>query len=362
MNEVWQKLLHFFDGQNLLGNTLAEWTTAAALFAGSFLSLVLARALLKKIFSRLSRARPLDTYEFFLNLAQKTYPWIILIVALHIGAINLELHPPIRKLLRITLALSVLVQLLIWGNQLIELLTMRLVKVRERKLGASDPTVQTIAPILRFIGRLLLFAVLLLLALDNLGVNISALLTGLGIGGVAVALAVQNILGDLFASLSIALDRPFEVGDAITVNNQSGTVERIGLRTTRLRSVSGEELVFPNNMLLNSQLQNMRRMSERRASFTLGVTYETRSELLDRIPQIIAKVVSSHSGVRFERADFRSFGDSALVFEVIYWTESRDLDTHRGLQHQINLDIFKAFGREGIAFAYPTQTLYVRKE
>jgi len=361
MTDFWNLLSQYLNGRDFLGNTIAEWTTAGLILAGSFFSLILLRGLLKKIFSQLNKRNPSDARAFLQRLTEKTYTWMIFIVALHLGAINLELYSSLLRTLHITLALSLLIQLMIWGNELIELLTMRMIKVRERRLGASDPTVQTIAPIIRLIGRMILFAVLLLLALDNLGVNISALLTGLGIGGVAVALAVQNILGDLFASLSIALDRPFEVGDSISVNNQTGTVEKIGLRTTRLRSVSGEELVFPNNMLLNSQIQNMRRMEERRNVFNIGVTYETKPEVLDRIPEIIGKVISSHPDLRFERADFRSFGDSALIFEVIYWTESRDLSTHRERQHHINSEIFKAFNREGISFAYPTQTLYLRQ-
>jgi len=298
------------------------------IFVSTFCALLVLRGVSKSVLIRLAKRRPSGAHDFLIRAVSRTYTAILLIVALHIGAINLELLPELRKILKITLALSVLIQLLLWGNQLIEFLALRVVRTRESRLGASDPTIQTIVPILRLIGRLILFAVLLLLTLDNLGVNISALLTGLGIGGVAVALAVQNVLGDLFASLSIAIDRPFEVGDAITVNQQSGTVERIGLRTTRLRSINGEELVFPNNMLLNSQIQNMRRMKERRATFNLGVTYDTTADQIDRIPEILEKIISAQPGLRFERADFRSFGDSALIFDVI---------------------------------AYPTQTLYVRQ-
>ncbi len=346
---------------DVLGNTVAEWTMAGVIFVCTFFALLILRGISKTVLIRLAKRSPSDTHDFLIRVVSRTYTAILLIVALHIGAINLELLPELRKILKITLALSVLLQLLLWGNQLIEFLALRVVKTRENRLGASDPTIQTIVPILRLIGRLILFAVLLLLTLDNLGVNISALLAGLGIGGVAVALAVQNVLGDLFASLSIAIDRPFEVGDAITVNQQSGTVERIGLRTTRLRSINGEELVFPNNMLLNSQLQNMRRMKERRATFNLGVTYDTTADQIDRIPEILEKIISAQPGLRFERADFRSFGDSALIFEVIYWTESRDLSTHRELQHEINSQILRRFKQEGISFAHPTQTLYVRQ-
>jgi small-conductance mechanosensitive channel len=347
---------------DVLGNTVAEWTMAGVIVVCTFFALFVLREVLKSALTRLAKKSPSDVHGFLIRVVSGTYTAILLIVALHIGAVNLELIPELRKILKITLALSVLIQLLLWGNQLIEFLALRVVKTRESRLGASDPTIQTIMPILRLIGRLMLFAVLLLLTLDNLGVNISALLTGLGIGGVAVALAVQNVLGDLFASLSIAIDRPFEVGDAITVNQQGGTVERIGLRTTRLRSFNGEELVFPNNMLLSAQIQNMRRMKERRATFNLGVTYDTTADQIDRIPEILEKIISTQPGLRFERAGFHSFGDSALLFEVIYWTESRDISAHRELQHKINSQILRRFNQEGISFAYPTQTLYVRQD
>ncbi|HSB55513.1 MAG TPA: mechanosensitive ion channel family protein, partial [Gemmatimonadales bacterium] len=208
--------------------------------------------------------------------------------------------------------------------------------------------------------RSLLWVVLVLLVLDNLGVNISTLMAGLGIGGVAIALATQNILGDLFASLSIVLDKPFVVGDFIVVGDLMGTVERVGLKTTRLRSLSGEQLIFANADLLGSRVRNFKRMSERRVLFDLGVTYETQAATLSRIPAMLREIVDAERGVRFDRAHLRSFDASAVTFEVVYYILDPDYNRFMDTQQRINLAIFRRFEAENVEFAYPTQTLYVR--
>jgi len=195
--------------------------------------------------------------------------------------------------------------------------------------------------------------------LDNLGVDITALVAGLGIGGIAVALAAQNVLGDLFASLSIVLDKPFVVGDFLNVDDFLGSVEHVGLKTTRLRSLSGEQLVFSNNDLLNSRIRNYGRMFERRVVFSLGVTYETPPEKLRGIPTIIREAVEAKDKVRFDRAHFQKYGDFALVFEVVYYVLSSDYTLCMDIQQSVNLRIYERFAEEGIEFAYPTQKLYV---
>jgi len=204
--------------------------------------------------------------------------------------------------------------------------------------------------------------VILLLALDNMGVDITALIAGLGIGGIAVALALQNVLGDLFASLSIVLDKPFVIGDFIIVDDLLGTVERIGLKTTRVRSLYGEQLVFSNSDLLNSRIRNYKRMFERRILFSIGVTYQTPHEKLATIPGIIREVIESQEQVRFDRAHFKEYGDSALKFEIVYYVLVPDYNTHMDIQQAINLAIVRRFEEEKIEFAFPTQTLYLKPE
>jgi small-conductance mechanosensitive channel len=181
----------------------------------------------------------------------------------------------------------------------------------------------------------------------------------LGIGGIAVALAVQNILGDLFASLSITLDKPFSIGDFIVVGDFQGDVEDIGLKSTRVRSLSGEELVFANTDLLNSRIRNYKKLQERRIVFTVGVVYNTPSGKLEKIPGMLEEIIKPIPDTRFDRAHFKTLGDYSLDFEVVYYVLVPEYATYLDIQQRINLTIYKQFEDEGIEFAYPTQTVVV---
>jgi small-conductance mechanosensitive channel len=210
-----------------------------------------------------------------------------------------------------------------------------------------------------FVIRLVLWSVVALLVLDNLGVDITALVAGLGVGGIAVALAVQNVLGDLFASLSIVLDKPFVNGDFIAIGDLVGNVEHVGLKTTRVRSLSGEQLVFSNADLLSSRIKNFGRMNERRIAFSIGVTYDTPRETLRQIPEMIKRAVESEDEARFDRSHFKEFGDSALMFETVYYVLVPDYAKYMDVQQAINLSIHEQFEASRIEFAFPTQTLHI---
>jgi len=197
--------------------------------------------------------------------------------------------------------------------------------------------------------------------LDNLGVKISAAVAGLGIGGIAVALAAQAVLGDLFSYFVIFLDKPFEVGDFIIAGDKMGTVETIGLKTTRLTALSGEQIVFSNSDLIQSRLHNYKKMARRRILFKIGVIYETPAETLREIPQIVRDIIERQESATFDRGHFASFGDFSLDFEFVYYVESSDFAQYRDIQQAINLAVFEAFEQRQIGFAYPTQTLFVNK-
>jgi len=201
----------------------------------------------------------------------------------------------------------------------------------------------------------------LLILLDNLGIKITPLIAGLGIGGVAIAIASQAILGDLFSYFVIFFDRPFEIGDFIAIDNYLGTVEYIGLKTTRIRSLSGEQLVFSNTDLTNSRVRNYKRMDNRRVVFRLGVTYQTSLQQLKEIPEIIKNIIESTEGTIFDRAHFFSYGDFSLIFEIVYYVIGNDYRKYMDVQQEINLKIKEEFEKRGIEFAYPTQTLYISK-
>jgi len=199
-----------------------------------------------------------------------------------------------------------------------------------------------------------------LVALNRLGYDVTALITGLGVGGIAIALAVQNVLGDLFAALAIVLDKPFVVGDTIGVDTFTGTVEQIGLKTTRLRSLNGELLIFSNADLLKGRIRNFKRMQERRIVFTIGVSYDTPADTVARIPTIIREAVTAQQQVRFDRSHFVAYGESALNFETVYFVLTADYLTHVDVLQAINLQILRQFATEKIEFAYPTRTIVVR--
>ncbi len=197
--------------------------------------------------------------------------------------------------------------------------------------------------------------------LDNFGFKISSVIAGLGIGGVAVALAAQTILGDLFSYFAIFFDKPFEIGDFIIVDEYLGTIEHIGIKTTRVRSLGGEQLIFSNKDLTNSRVRNYKRMQMRRVVFRLGVIYQTTLKQVKEIPEIIRKIIEDIKDTTFDRAHFFSFGDFSLVYEVVYYIHSRDYNKYMDIQQEINLAIKAEFEKRKIEFAYPTQTLYVNK-
>lgn len=202
----------------------------------------------------------------------------------------------------------------------------------------------------------------LLFLFDNLGYNVTTIIAGLGIGGIAIALAAQNILGDLFNYFVIFLDRPFEIGDFITVDDKRGTVEHIGIKTTRLKSITGEQLVFSNSDLTNSRIHNFKRMERRRIVFALGVIYQTPPQLVERIPAILRSIVETQPGVTFDRAHFQKFGAFSLDYEVVYFVETSEYNHYMDLQQKINMEILKVFEQEGIEFAYPTQSIIFSRQ
>ncbi|NHE55565.1 mechanosensitive ion channel family protein [Cyclobacterium plantarum] len=212
------------------------------------------------------------------------------------------------------------------------------------------------------IVNILIWSMGILFLFDNMGYDVTAIITGLGIGGIAVALAAQNILGDLFNYFVIFFDRPIEIGDFVVVDDKNGIVEKIGIKTTRIKTLSGEELVVANSDLTGSRIHNYKKMQRRRILFNVGVTYETPSEKLKQIPGLLKEIVQKQSPVTFDRAHFKSFGDSSLDFEIVYYIEVADYNTFMDIQEQINFEIFEQFTAMGVSIAFPTRTLYVRNE
>jgi small-conductance mechanosensitive channel len=332
---------------SFLNNPFESWAMAAAVAAGSAIAMVFVRAFVLRRMETLSRRTGTRLDDFVVKMLSQTYLLFIVVFALYFGSTFLELTAKQDKFVtRIAIA-CLLLQAAIWGDA-------GLRAWRDQfRVGPVDSERRASSGVLCFISRLLLWVIVTLMVLDNFGINITTLVASLGIGGVAVALATQNILGDLFASLSIMLDKPFEVGDFIIVGDVLGSVEHIGLKTTRVRGLGGEQVVFSNGELLKSRIHNHKRMQTRRVAFVLRVAYGTGDELLGRIPQIIRAIVTSKENVDFERAHFFSWGQWSLDFEIVYHYRSPDYLLHMDTQQAIFLEIYRRFQQEGIEFAHP---------
>jgi len=353
----WGKMT--FLNASFWNNTVREWLTALAVVLAVLIILRLLKWGLVRFFTNRAQKYRWDVFELTATVARRTQLPFVMIFAIYGGLQVLNLPQDLQPwIFSITMGVFIL-QLDLWANALVDFYLIRSPQLKIEKNAARVTTLRAAA----FIVKLVMAAIAAILILDNIpGVKITALVASLGISGVAVALAVQNILSDLFASLSIVLDKPFIIGDFIIVDSYMGSVEHIGLKTTRVRSLSGEQLVFSNNDLLKSRVRNYKRMAERRVVFSIGVTYQTPLEELKQIPASIREIIESQETVRFDRAHFQGYGNFALLFEVVYYVLDPDYNRYMDIQQAINLAIFQLFEERGIEFAYPTQTLYIGGE
>ncbi|MBI3775651.1 MAG: mechanosensitive ion channel family protein [Gammaproteobacteria bacterium] len=338
-------------------NTLQQWVSAGGIMLGVVIAVWVFRQIFLRRLARLSDHAKTTAGVSIVAVLSATHTLLLLPLALYAADLVLQLPPRIEDIVVKLTVISLLLQVALWGNALIAVGLERYVKSKAQE----DAGLATTMLMLGFVGRVVLWAILTLLALSNLGFDITALVTGLGIGGIAVALAAQNILGDLFASLSIVFDKPFVIGDFIIVDDLLGTVETIGMKTTHVRSLSGELIVFSNADLLKARIRNYKRMYERRVVFSLGVTYQTPDDRLTRIPAIVREIITAQPKTRFDRAHFKEYGDFALIFEMVYFVLDSDYNVYMDIHQAINLEIYRRFAQEGIEFAYPTQTLYVNR-
>lgn len=341
--------------RTVLDNTLLDWSVALGIF---FLGVILLRvttSLVRRKLATLAKYTRTTIDDHLVATLGKTKSLFLVIVGLLPASLALTLPANIQQILQHTLIIALLVQTGFWAG---EFSRVSLEQYRQRSMSESPASVTTINMIGLFV-KITLWSVVLLLALANLGIDITALIAGLGIGGIAVALALQKILGDLFASLSIMLDRPFAVGDFLILDDYLGSVEQIGLKTTRLRSLSGEQLVFSNSDLLDSRIRNYGRMFERRVVFKIGVIYSTPRSKLKAIPGIIQEAVETQENTRFDRSHFAAYGDYSLVFESVFYVLMPDYNVYMDIQQAIYFAIHERFEQEKIEFAFPTQRLFV---
>jgi small-conductance mechanosensitive channel len=350
--------MRWLETTTLLGDRLLDWLTALAIAAAALLALLLLKHLaVRRLGAAAERtATPLD--DFAVALARRTRTLLVAVPALFLGSLYLDLPEKAVRVLEGAAALAVCLQLALWASLAIDFWMAR----SGRRRVEQDASSAALMDVLRFVAKVVLWSVILLLVLDNVGVDVTALVAGLGIGGVAVALALQNVLGDLLASLSIVFDKPFAIGDTISVDDLTGKVETIGLKTTRLRSATGEQLILANGDLLKSRIRNWQRMAERRVVLAFGVPYQTPAGAIERIPGIVRGLVERQDLTRFERAHFKGFGASSLDFEAVYWILTPDYTAFMDRQQAINLGLLRALEEEGIGFAQPAPKVVLERD
>lgn len=337
-----------------LGNTVLAWLIGLAITLGLWIALLILRRVLTRIIKHVAGKSDAWWSELPVIVVERAQRWFLLVVALVAGSRPLDLPAHADKTLWFLLVAAFLVQAGWWAHCMVG----SLVESNRERMRGRDPAKITTIGALGLLAKTALWIFVALLLLANAGVEITPLIAGLGVGGLAIALAVQTILSDLLASLSIIFDKPFVIGDFLIVGEHMGVVEHIGLKTTRIRSLSGEQLVFSNNDLLGSRIRNFGRMRERRTSFEVGVTYETPREKLERIPEILRAAVEAQPKTRFDRSHFTKFGPYSLDFETVYFVKVPDMTEYLTIQQAINLQVFSEFAKEGIEFAYPTQMIH----
>ncbi len=348
MKEFWDNII--------LGNAVSSYLTALAIFIGGIALVYLFKNYILHRLKKWADKTETRIDDYFVKSIEKAFVPIFYFVVFYLSVKSLILSPSFEKGLNIFITLLVT----IFAVRIIISVINYFFSSYSQKSDASEQREKQIKGI-RGLVNLIVWIIAFIFLLDNLGIKISAVVAGLGIGGIAVALAAQAFLGDLFSYFAIFFDKPFEIGDFIIVGDKLGVVEYIGIKTTRIRALGGEQLVFSNHDLTNSRIHNFKKMERRRVVFKLGVIYQTSADQLKKVPQIVKDIITKQQDATFDRGHFASYGDFSLNFEFVYYVEGADYNKYMDIQQAINLSIYEAFEKEGIEFAYPTQTLFVSK-
>ncbi len=346
-----------FLNQTFLGNSVWQYMSAVVVL---IIGIIVVKIFKKVVLNKLKKwAEKTETQidDFLLKQSEKTFIPLLYYGSFYMAVTSLTLNHKIEKFVDY----SSIILVTFFTIKLITSLLNFGLNVYLGKRGTAESRKKELKGITTILN-ILIWTFGLMFLLENLGFNIGTIIAGLGIGGIAIALAAQTILGDLFSYFVIFLDRPFEIGDFIVVGDKSGSVEYIGIKTTRIRAIGGEQLVFSNKDLTNSRIHNYKKMEKRRVVFSLGVTYQTTAEQLVEIPKIVKAAIEEQKDVTFDRAHFATYGDSSLNFECVYYVVGADYIKYMDIQQAINLKLFSEFEKRGIEFAYPTRTVFISKD
>ncbi len=337
------------------GNILWDYLVALGVFVAAITALPIIKGGITKRLQALAKKTGNDFDDLLVDLLKRFVgPFVYLLTALYLAALSLTLA---ESLIGIFQGLFVVIVTFKF-TQILQGVAVYGLRKWAEQTAKDDPAGAAMMKNMTIVIRLVLWVAAVLFVLDNLDINITAFVASLGVGGVAIALAAQAVLGDAFSSFAIFIDKPFVVGDFIIVGDLLGTVEHVGFKTTRIRSIGGEQLVFSNSDLTNSRIKNYKRMKERRVVFSVGVVYQTSVDQIRAIPTIIKGIIEEHDTTRFDRTHFKNFGDFALVFEIVYYILEPNYNTYMDTQQSINVRIMEEFVRAKIDFAYPTQLVY----
>lgn len=298
-----------------------------------------------------------DLDDYLITLLSGIKAPFYFFVSFYVASRFLVMSDIVSKIIFGFFVFALVLQIILFSQSLIDYI----IKKRLLKEDVEDSDKNAVIRLAGKIAKGMIWIFGLLMILSNLGVNITSLVTGLGVGGVAVAFALQNILADIFASFSIFTDKPFKVGDFIVVGQDSGVVEKIGIKTTRIKTLEGQELVIPNKILTEDRVNNYGKMEERRVVFSFGVVYGTEFEKIKKIPRIVEEAINKQKDTVFDRAHFDNFGESSLDFEIVYYIKSSDFKEYKDIQQDINLEVLDRFRKENIEFALPSRTVYLEK-
>jgi small-conductance mechanosensitive channel len=351
--EIWEAFLK----TNFWGNAGNEILLALGVFVGVLIVLKIFKTIVIKKLQKLAVKTKNDFDDKVIEIVSNVKPPLYFLAALYVAVKYLTLNEIAWQIIQVVFVIVVFYEVIKAAQDVVEYAALKAMNKNEKEEEENKASIRTLSVIIKIV----LWSVGIILVLSNLGIDVSSLIAGLGIGGIAVALAMQNILGDIFSSFSIIIDKPFKVGDFIKVGEDTGTVEKIGIKTTRLRTLLGEELVISNNELTSARVQNFKKMEKRRVAFDLGVIYETKKELLEKIPDLVKTEIEKVKGVEFDRCHFKSFGDFSLNFETVYYVNSADYTEYMNINQKVNINIFETFNKQKIEFAYPTHLEYQKK-
>lgn len=337
---------------------VTSYVAALIIFVGLVAVFKLVQVVILSRLQAFSKKTSTDVDDVIIEAVSGIRMWVYTLVALFVALQLFTLPEKISVVLSGLVYFAVVYQGIEIALKFVAYGTERFLEKDEDGDGVIDPNAATASHLVTLLARVLLWTFGVIFVLSNMGIEVTSLIAGLGIGGIAIAFALQGVLSDLFASFSIYADKPFRIGDYIVLGSDSGVVEKIGIKTTRIRTLQGEELVVSNAELTTARVQNFKKMKERRTSMQFGVTYETSHDKVKMINGVVERIFDAIDGARLDRVHFTTFADSALLFDVVFYVDSADYADFLDRQQTFNFELMGKFAELSIEFAYPTQTVY----